>query len=66
MKYIVRQIHCDGTGTLTLIGAEANEALEFVKGLVSYSMATVEIIGADGSLYVSDELERLVTESTPP
>ena len=66
MKYTVTQTHSNGTGAMTLIGAEANEALEFVKGLIPYATATVEIIGADGNLYELAELERIVAESTPP
>ena len=64
MKYTVTQTHSNGTGAMTLIGAEANEALEFVKGLIPYASATVEIIGADGNLYEVAELERLVAESS--
>ena len=66
MKYTVTQIHSNGTGAMTLIGAGAHEALEFVKGLIPYTAATVEIIGADGKRYELAELERIVAESTPP
>ena len=66
MKFTVLQTRCNGAAVSALIGAEANEALEFVKRLIPYATATVEIIGADGNLYELAELERLVAESNAP